>query len=69
METARNRYLEPFVRKDLERKMVFLSGPRQVGKTVVARALLAGADERYSTGTSTPTASASCAANGRRVQV
>jgi predicted AAA+ superfamily ATPase len=47
METARRRYLEPFVRKDLERKMVFLSGPRQVGKTTVAQALLGGAEERY----------------------
>jgi predicted AAA+ superfamily ATPase len=41
------RYLEAFVRKDLARKMVFLSGPRQVGKTTLAQNLLAGADERY----------------------
>jgi predicted AAA+ superfamily ATPase len=27
------RYLEESVRGDLEEKMVFLSGPRQVGKT------------------------------------
>lgn len=47
METARHRYLEPFVRKDLAKKMVFLSGPRQVGKTTVARALLGRAEERY----------------------
>jgi predicted AAA+ superfamily ATPase len=30
------RYLEPQVRKDLKRKMVFLGGPRQVGKTTLA---------------------------------
>jgi hypothetical protein len=47
METNRPRYLEPFVRRDLARKMVFLGGPRQVGKTTVAQAILAGAEERY----------------------
>ncbi len=36
------RYLEPFVRTDLAKKMVFLSGPRQVGKTTLARSILAG---------------------------
>lgn len=34
------RYLEPFIRDDLGRKMVFLSGPRQVGKTTLARSLI-----------------------------
>ena len=34
------RYLESQVRKDLGRKMVFLGGPRQVGKTTLARNLL-----------------------------
>ena len=33
------RYLEPQVRKDLQRKMVFIAGPRQVGKTTLARQL------------------------------
>lgn len=33
------RYLAPFIRKDLNRKMVFLGGPRQVGKTTLARTL------------------------------
>src|SRR5207249_2768675 len=33
---ARPRYLEDRIRKDLARKMVFLSGPRQVGKTTLA---------------------------------
>jgi len=34
------RYLEPQVRQDLKRKMVFIDGPRQVGKTTLARNLL-----------------------------
>jgi len=34
------RYLTPQVKSDLQRKMVFLSGPRQVGKTTIARSLL-----------------------------
>lgn len=33
------RYLEPQVREDLKRKMVFVGGPRQVGKTTLARNL------------------------------
>jgi predicted AAA+ superfamily ATPase len=36
------RYLEAAVRADLGRKMVFLTGPRQVGKTTLARSLMAG---------------------------
>jgi len=40
------RYLESQVRKDLRRKMVFVAGPRQVGKTTMARGL-PGADEGY----------------------
>ena len=31
------RYLEAQVARDLERKMVFVTGPRQVGKTTLAR--------------------------------
>jgi len=34
------RYLHEQVDRDLQRKMVFLGGPRQVGKTTLARALL-----------------------------
>jgi len=34
------RYLEPFVLEDLRKKMVFLGGPRQVGKTTLAQGLL-----------------------------
>jgi predicted AAA+ superfamily ATPase len=37
---ARARYLEAQVRRDLGRKMVFVAGPRQVGKTTLARRLL-----------------------------
>lgn len=33
------RYLLPQVRRDLVRKMVFVAGPRQVGKTTLARSL------------------------------
>ena len=35
-----NRYLQPQVLQDLQHKMVFLGGPRQVGKTSLARRLL-----------------------------
>lgn len=34
------RYLEHQVRQDLKRKMVFVGGPRQVGKTTLAREIL-----------------------------
>jgi predicted AAA+ superfamily ATPase len=40
------RYLEPQVRRDLRRKMVFVAGPRQVGKTTLAKGL-AGAERGY----------------------
>src|SRR5688572_12540619 len=33
------RYLLPQLRRDLARKMVFVAGPRQVGKTTLARSL------------------------------
>src|SRR5437879_13204117 len=35
-----NRYLTARVQADLKRKMVFVAGPRQVGKTTMAKALL-----------------------------
>ena len=35
-----NRYLENPVKKDLKRKMVFVGGPRQTGKTSLAKHLL-----------------------------
>lgn len=37
-----SRYLEPHVLSDLDRKMVFLGGPRQVGKATLAKALPGG---------------------------
>ncbi len=42
------RYLLPYIQKDLGRKMVFVGGPRQCGKTTLAKALLARAERgRY----------------------
>ncbi len=34
------RWIEPYILKDLSKKMVFLGGPRQAGKTTLAQALL-----------------------------
>jgi predicted AAA+ superfamily ATPase len=34
------RYLEPFIERDLKEKMVFLGGPRQVGKTTFAQSFI-----------------------------
>jgi predicted AAA+ superfamily ATPase len=39
---VRHRYLQNQVQQDLDRKMVFLAGPRQVGKTTLSRALHGG---------------------------
>ena len=41
----RKRYLEGPIGEDLAEKMVFLAGPRQVGKTTVARHLLAASED------------------------
>lgn len=35
------RYLQPHVERDLRKKMVFIGGPRQCGKTTLAKAVLA----------------------------
>ncbi|MBI3048680.1 MAG: ATP-binding protein [Acidobacteria bacterium] len=43
---ALTRYPVPQVRRDLAKKMVFVAGPRQVGKTTLARSL-PGADAGY----------------------
>jgi predicted AAA+ superfamily ATPase len=40
MSTLLTRYLTPFIKADLKKKMVFLGGPRQVGKTHLAQSLL-----------------------------
>lgn len=37
----KTRYLEPAIREDVNEKMVFLGGPRQVGKTTLARTIAA----------------------------
>ncbi len=34
------RYLDDFIQKDLSKKMVFLGGPRQVGKTTLSKGLI-----------------------------
>ncbi len=39
---TRTRHLEGPVREDLGAKIVFLAGPRQVGKTTLAREVLDG---------------------------
>jgi len=36
------RYLTAQVKRDLARKMVFVAGPRQVGKTTLARQVIPG---------------------------
>lgn len=40
------RYLKPQIERDLDAKMVFVAGPRQVGKTTLARSV-AGAEAGY----------------------
>jgi predicted AAA+ superfamily ATPase len=46
METI-SRYLTSFVKEDLKDRMVFVGGPRQVGKTTFAQGILGGAGERH----------------------
>lgn len=41
------RYLQEFVQQDLVEKMVFVGGPRQVGKTTFALSLLDQGDEKH----------------------
>ena len=43
----RARYLQPQIEADLARKMVFVAGPRQVGKTTLARILARCDEARY----------------------
>lgn len=40
MSILLKRYLAPFIIEDLKKKMVFLGGPRQVGKTTLAQSLI-----------------------------
>lgn len=44
----RSRYLEERVRADIEEKMVFIAGPRQVGKTTLALSMLPGEQDETS---------------------
>ncbi len=46
-EAIIERYLKTTVSEDLEEKMVFLGGPRQVGKTTSALSLIEGANETH----------------------
>ena len=41
------RYIYPYILKDLKKKMVFVGGPRQVGKTTLAKAVL---EDRFPSG-------------------
>jgi len=41
------RYLQTFVQKDLKKKMVLIGGPRQCGKTTLAKAILKESQGRY----------------------
>lgn len=41
------RYMEVSVSRDLKEKMVFISGPRQVGKTMLAKTFLKKESDRY----------------------
>ena len=45
------RYILPYVLEDLNKKMVFVGSPRQVGKTTLAKAILSEkfSDENVST--------------------
>ncbi len=36
------RYNQPFILQDFHQKMVFIGGPRQVGKTTLSRSLCQG---------------------------
>ena len=36
-----------FIRKDLDRKMVFIGGPRQVGKTTLAMSYIQGYKDNH----------------------
>jgi len=43
-----NRYIHPFVQEDLKNKMVFIDGPRQVGKTTLALSYLSNGNSIHS---------------------
>lgn len=43
----RKRFLAPYILEDLKEKMVFVGGPRQVGKTTLCRELIAGRFKKH----------------------
>lgn len=45
MDKLPTRIYQPFIKKDLQKKMVFLGGPRQVGKTTLALSFLPEKDK------------------------
>lgn len=47
MSKILTRYLEPYIKADLKHKMVFLGGPRQVGKTTLAHSLIANYSDEH----------------------
>jgi len=47
IKAAINRYLKKFVQEDLKSRMVFIGGPRQVGKTTFALSFLAEPSEKH----------------------
>lgn len=48
MSIKKSRYLKSLIENDLKEKMVFIGGPRQVGKTTLSLSLLGrGADEKH----------------------
>jgi uncharacterized protein len=48
MDDIRRRYLKESVKEDLKTRMVFIGGPRQVGKTTFALDFLTPPDVRHS---------------------
>ena len=42
-----DRYLYPHIKKDLSEKMVFIGGPRQVGKTTLSLQFLESGTEKH----------------------
>lgn len=45
----KTRRITPFLKNDLDRKMVFLAGPRQCGKTTISKSLVREREGRYYT--------------------
>jgi len=47
MKNIRTRYYKKSIKEDLKNKMVFIGGPRQVGKTTLALTFLPKASEKH----------------------